>query len=169
MCWVDGSRHAPNPNCSTLWLWPGSHRAATSTFTVPIHQPLLQTSNFYSPTYCSHFPSRTFKHILVTSCYTLFPSLPFHFFHQSFFSSPTSLLWGVLFTSRCPQSRATVLGEALHPVWRWEPSQGEQTWNQSSSKPPLSFTSSLQNPQSSVGRGARLCLPDKHIPKNGDI
>lgn len=121
------------------------------------------------PQYCSHFPSRTFKHILVTSCYTLFPSLPFHFFHQSFFSSPTSLLWGVLFTSRCPQSRATVLGEALHPVWRWEPSQGEQMWNQSSSKPPLSFTSSLQNPQSSVGRGARLCLPDKHIPRNGDI
>lgn len=86
--------------------------------------------------YCSHFPSRNFKHILVTSCYTPFPSPPFHFFHQSFFSSLTSLLWGVLFTSCHPQNRAAVLGRALHPVWRWEPYQGEQTQHQSSSKPP---------------------------------
>lgn len=86
--------------------------------------------------YCSHFPLRNFKHILVTSCYTPFPSLPFHFFHQSFFSSLTSLLWGVLFTSHLPQSRAAVLGRALHPVWRWESSQREKTQHQSSSKPP---------------------------------
>lgn len=124
------------------------------------------------PQHCSHFPSRSFKHILVTSCYTPFPSLPFHFFHQSFFSSPTSLLWGVLFTSLCPQSRAAVLGRAQHPVWRREPSQGEQTWHQSSSKPPQASQTPYNTHSHSRAPWDEVHVPlcqTSTSPENGDV